>query len=181
MIDQFNIISRSHISTCKHLIVHIACNRNCVRILDALETGHQQPQCWPTVNYSSIRCQVCCHYYNDVIMSAIVSQITSITIVYSSVCSGGDQRKHQSSLPMAFVCGEFTGDRFVLQSVLWLRKMWRCFWVFESIYFEKTNRDLILVLPIRDSYRSRYIMIFSLGIAGNQSQIDCRLQDPFYW
>ena len=35
-----------------------------------------------------------CHY-NDVIMGAIASQITSLTNVYSTVYSGADQRKHQ--------------------------------------------------------------------------------------
>ena len=35
-------------------------------------------------------------HYNDVIMGAIASQITSLTIVYSSVHSDADQRKHQS-------------------------------------------------------------------------------------
>ena len=38
-------------------------------------------------------------------MSAMASQITSITIVYSSVYSGADQRKHQSSASRAFVRG----------------------------------------------------------------------------
>ena len=42
------------------------------------------------------------HYY-DVIMGAIASQITSLTIVYSSVYSGADQSKHQSSASLAFV------------------------------------------------------------------------------
>ena len=32
-------------------------------------------------------------HYNDVIMGAMVSQITSLTIVYSTVYSGADQRK----------------------------------------------------------------------------------------
>ena len=44
-------------------------------------------------------------YYNDVIMSVMASQITSVTIVYSSVYPGGDQRKHQSSASLAFVGG----------------------------------------------------------------------------
>ena len=44
-------------------------------------------------------------HYNDVIMSAMVSQITSITIVYSTLYSGADQRKHQSSASLAFVRG----------------------------------------------------------------------------
>ena len=45
-----------------------------------------------------------CHY-NDVIMGAIASQITSLMIVYSTVYSGADQRKHQSSASLAFVRG----------------------------------------------------------------------------
>ena len=36
-------------------------------------------------------------HYNDVIMNAIPSLITGVSIVYSTVCSGADQRKHQSS------------------------------------------------------------------------------------
>ena len=44
------------------------------------------------------------HYY-DVIMGAIASQITNFTIVYSTVHSGADQRKHQSSTSPALVRG----------------------------------------------------------------------------
>ena len=44
-------------------------------------------------------------HYSDVIMGAIASQITSLTIVYSTVYSDGDQRKHQSSASLAFVWG----------------------------------------------------------------------------
>ena len=44
-------------------------------------------------------------YYSDVIMGAMASQITGLTIVYSTVYSGADQRKHQSSASMAFVRG----------------------------------------------------------------------------
>ena len=44
-------------------------------------------------------------HYNDVIMSAKASQITSLTIVYLSVYSGVDQRKHQSSASLACVRG----------------------------------------------------------------------------
>ena len=44
-------------------------------------------------------------HWCDVIMGAMVSQITSLTIVYSTVHSGADQRKHQSSASLAFVRG----------------------------------------------------------------------------
>ena len=40
-----------------------------------------------------------------VIMGVLASQITSLTIVYSNVYSGADQRKHQSSASLAFVRG----------------------------------------------------------------------------
>ena len=44
-------------------------------------------------------------YYSDVIMGAIASQITSVSIVYSTFCPGADQRKHQSSVSLALVRG----------------------------------------------------------------------------
>ena len=60
-----------------------------------------------------IQCMFCCamlcyigpRHYTDVIMGTIASQITSLTIVYSTVHSGADQRKHQSSASLAFVRG----------------------------------------------------------------------------
>ena len=44
----------------------------------------------------------CIPHYNDVILSTMASQITSLTIVYASVYSCTDQRKHQSSASLAF-------------------------------------------------------------------------------
>ena len=44
-------------------------------------------------------------HYTDVIMSTMTSQTTSVSIVCSTVCSGTDQRKHQSSASLAFVRG----------------------------------------------------------------------------
>ena len=48
---------------------------------------------------------ICHHHYIKVIMSVTASQITSLTIVYSTVDSGADQRKHQSSASLAFLRG----------------------------------------------------------------------------
>ena len=55
--------------------------------------------------YPKYRCggMVVADHYSDVIMSAIVSQITSVSIVCSTVCE--TQRKHQSSAQLAFVMG----------------------------------------------------------------------------
>ena len=54
----------------------------------------------PDTNNFTWSCQ-----YSAVIMGAIVSQIASLTIVYSTVYSGADQRKYQSSASLAFVRG----------------------------------------------------------------------------
>ena len=44
-------------------------------------------------------------HYSDVTMGAMASQITSIAIVYSTVYSGADERKHQSFASLAFFRG----------------------------------------------------------------------------
>ena len=45
------------------------------------------------------------YQYSDVIVGAMGLQITSLPIVYSIIYSGAEQRKHQSSTPLAFVWG----------------------------------------------------------------------------
>ena len=62
-------------------------------------------------------------HYNDVIMSTIASQITSLTILYSTVYSGADQRKHQSSASLAFVRGIYRGPVNFPHKGLVTRKM----------------------------------------------------------
>ena len=44
-------------------------------------------------------------HYSGVMMGAMAFQITSLTIVYATVYSGADQRKHQNSASLAFVRG----------------------------------------------------------------------------
>ena len=56
-------------------------------------------------------------------MGAIASQITSLTIVYSTVDSDADQRRHQSSAPLTFVreisleTGEFLAQKPVTRKM----------------------------------------------------------------
>ena len=45
----------------------------------------------------------CQLHYSDVIMGTRAPQITSLTIVYTTVYSGANQGKHQSSASLAFV------------------------------------------------------------------------------
>ena len=44
-------------------------------------------------------------HYSDIIIGLMVSQITGVSIVCSTVCSGADQRNCQSSASLAFVRG----------------------------------------------------------------------------
>ena len=44
-------------------------------------------------------------HYSDIIMGAMASEISSFTIVYSTVYSGANQRKHQSSASLAICVG----------------------------------------------------------------------------
>ena len=77
------------------------------------------------------------HYghYTDVIMTTMAFQITSLTIVYSTVYSDADQRKHQSSASLAFVRGIHRGP--VNSSYKWpvTRKMFP----FDDVIMEKDN------------------------------------------
>ena len=57
---------------------------------------------WYMTNRLSIDANKHC---NDVIMSAMASQITSLTIVYSTVYSRCRSKKHESSASLAFVRG----------------------------------------------------------------------------
>ena len=64
------------------------------------------------------------HHYSDIIMGALASQITSLTIVYSTVYSGADRKKHQSSSSLAFVRGI---HRWLVNSMCKWPVMWKMF------------------------------------------------------
>ena len=58
--------------------------------------------CWIDIH---LFVQYVSRHYSDVIMSAMASEITSLTSVYSTVYSASNQRKYQSSASLAFVRG----------------------------------------------------------------------------
>ena len=62
-------------------------------------------QTWHLIGWQSFGGWDFTHHYSDIIMSTRASQITSISIVYSTICSGADQREHQSSASLAFERG----------------------------------------------------------------------------
>ena len=69
-------------------------------------------------------------YYYDVIRSTMASQITGVSIVYSTICSGAVERNHQSSASLSFVRGIHRGPMDSLHKGQWRGK---CFhWVMSS-------------------------------------------------
>ena len=62
---------------------------------------HTQNSICQNLGNAILDLRLCC----DVIMSTMASQITSLTIAYSTVYSGTDKRKYQSSASLAFVRG----------------------------------------------------------------------------
>ena len=59
----------------------------------------------PALMFSLQLPRTICQHYNDTIVDVMTSQIASLTIIYSTVYSGSDQRKHQSSASLVFVRG----------------------------------------------------------------------------
>ena len=82
--------------------------RNCLDLMYMLiKLNSQEPMydsCWYCLTISNaIRLDPFPEHYSDVVMGTMASQITRLTIVYSIVYKGVDQRKHQSSPSLAFV------------------------------------------------------------------------------
>ena len=74
-----------------------------------------------------LRPQIC--HYSDAIMTTRASQISSLAVVYSTVYSDADQRKHQNSAPLAFVWG-IHRDRWIPRTKGQLRG--KCFHLMTS-------------------------------------------------
>ena len=79
---------------------------------------------------------LCIYHYCEAIMGTIASEITSLTIVYTTVYSDADQSKHQSSASLAFVWG-IHRDRWIPRTKGQLRG--KCFHLMTSscIYMGK--------------------------------------------
>ena len=86
-----------------------ACEIRCLKSPATSRTNnekYQSPHYWSVVRriHPLVRLKASpWHHHNAVIISAMASQITSLTIVYLTVYSGADQRKHQSSASLDFV------------------------------------------------------------------------------
>ena len=79
----------------------------CSSLLPSVIQGEMLPRTHVVIKYNARdNANLTIHTtFHDVIMSAMVPQITGISIVYSTVSSGVDHREHQSSTSLAFVRG----------------------------------------------------------------------------
>ena len=77
---------------------------------------------WPSGSGHTLR-----WHYSDVITGTIASQITSLAIVYWTIYSDADQRKHQSSASLAFVRGNHRASDAENISI-WLRDHGHNWW-----------------------------------------------------
>ena len=81
------------------------------------------------------------YHYIDVIMTTMASLVTSLTVVYSTVYSEADQRKHQSSASLAFVWG-IHRDRGIPRTNGQLRG--KCFHLMMSSWSHMKAWDVII-------------------------------------
>ena len=90
-------------------------------------------------------------HYIDVIMATLASQITSSTVVYSTVHSDADQRKHQSSASLSFVWGIHRTGEFPAQRASYTENV-SIWWRHHAIcihYWHRMGHIQIQVLPLR--------------------------------
>ena len=113
-------------------------------------------------------------------MGAIASQITSLAIVYSTVYSGADQRKHQSSASLAFAWGihqwpvnsphkwsvtrkMFPFDDVPTQQRYTLRVLLCCYWVVHFGIQADDTSSVIRYHSIRKLHNTRRAMLILQG------------------
>ena len=100
-------------------------------------------------------------HYIDVIMTTMASQIISLTVVYSTVYSDADQRKHQSSASLAFEWG-IHRDRWIPRTKGQLRG--KCFRLMTSSW----NYSHVLHEDVMTWKRFPHYWPFNRGIHGSR-------------
>ena len=103
-------------------------------------------------------------HYGDVIMGALASQITRLAIVYSTVYSDADERKHQSSASLAFVWG-IHRDRWIPRTKGQLRG--KCFHLMTSSWY--VWKYVPLIVAVRPS--AKILKPYDFWCESNSMQI----------
>ena len=100
-------------------------------------------------------------------MGAVASQITSLTIVYSTVDSAADQRKYQRSASLAFVGGIHRGpvnspaqmaSNAENVSIWWRHHVWRGDLFFSFLSFIATDMAYVVMMFSYGNIRLPYLV-----------------------
>ena len=112
-------------------------------------------------------------HHNDIMISAMASQITGVLIVCSSVGSGADQRIHQSSASLAFVWGI---HRWPVNSPLEGPMTWKMF-PFDDAIVVRAECSLPYQIPLGNQLEENtlYIYIHYLQIQKNEGIYVCNV------
>ena len=94
-------------------------------------------------------------HYSDVIMNAMASQYTGVSIVYSTVCSGANQRKPQSPASLDFVWGIHRWPVNYPYKLLVTRKMFP----FDDVIMMCSFDKKLCFVPPWDSLKSHALFI----------------------
>ena len=97
-------------------------------------------------------------HYDDVIMTTMASQVTSLTVVYSTVYSNADQRKHQTTASLAFVWG-IHRDRWIPRTKGQLRG--KCFHLMTSSWTTSVCQRENSIFGEWDILSDKYLTITS--------------------
>ena len=117
-------------------ITQFAAKMDCMNTCDEISSRGQYGGNQVNVMiYNSIHIDAIWHN-TDIIMSAVASQITGVSIVCSTVSSGAYQRKHQSSAPLVFV-------RWI--SILKSQQHRKCFHLMTSLWYIPCNMHMVLL------------------------------------
>ena len=92
-------------------VIFLLLRTNCVIVCftDSILRFYNTSCSYPSLHETHFTNTFPSYHYGDVIMGAISSQITSRTIVYTTVYWDADERKHQGSASLAFVRGIHRG------------------------------------------------------------------------
>ena len=139
-------------------------NKN-INLLDLILESRKILFCWPIQSNNvsdpgdpAETADILSSHYGDVIMGEIASQITSLAIVYPTVYSDADQRKHQSFASLAFVRG-IHRERWIPRTNGQLRG--KCFHLMTSSWCQVTVITAVSFVTTRATLTSHCNIIYS--------------------
>ena len=121
-------------------------------------------------------------HHIDVIMNAMASQMTCVSIVCSIVCSGADQRKHQSSASLVFVIGGFPSQRSSNAETVSIGWLWAILSPIKRLCGILSCIDMCEVsYRLSIIYWSIWVQISLQSLCCPKIVIHCRCDEMIFW